>query len=427
MSSLPALPDSSSNTPLPASPEVPEVQSPAVWTNRRIIWVAAIVVLVAALIWRAPEGAHYFSEHAGEILITIVLAMSMTYLLRPLVNALQKFPMFGGKTPEARHRGRGLAVIFVFFCIGLAFYLLILVGLNPITRDAAEMWRRFVPDDPAERSRFFADLSSKVQDAINKHLSWAGPEVSRQVEISVTESVNDSVQWVKDGARHLFQGAGFLVELLLIPVLVFYFLCDGPAIRQEAKLLVPLEWRPRAARMAAHLDRVFDGYIRGQALMCIIAWVLVTLMLLALGVRYPFTLGIIAGLTRAVPVIGPLLGAIPLALVCFLTTGSVSTTTLLLVGFTLMHFLESKVLLPRVVGHEVDLHPVTVIIALLVGMEFFGFLGVFLAVPLAAILKIVLAEWHAGRQTPILTPATANFSGPLSENGLTNEVVTEKV
>jgi predicted PurR-regulated permease PerM len=389
--------------------------------------VAATVILVAALIWRAPEGAHYFSEHAGEILITLVMAISITYLLRPLVNALQKFPLFSGKTPAAQHRGRGLAVIFVFLCIGLAFYLLILIGLNPITRDAAEMWRRFVPDDPSERSRFFADLGSKVQAAINTHLSWAGPEVSRQVEISVTESVNDSVQWVKDGARHVFKGAGFVVELLLIPVLVFYFLCDGPAIRQEAKLLVPLEWRPRASRMAAHLDRVFDGYIRGQALMCVIAWILVTLMLLALGVRYPFTLGIIAGLTRAVPVIGPLLGAIPLALVCFLTTGSVSTTTLLLVGFTLMHFLESKVLLPRVVGHEVDLHPVTVIIALLIGMEFFGFIGVFLAVPLAAILKIVLAEWHAGRQMPvIMTTNSEHYQANASENGLASEIVKEK-
>ncbi|HEY0074777.1 MAG TPA: AI-2E family transporter [Abditibacteriaceae bacterium] len=424
MSSLPTSPNSS-NHPLPTPPEP---QNSSVWTNRRIIWLAATVVLVAALIWRAPEEARYIGEHAGEILITIVMAMSITYLLRPLVNALQKFPVFGGKTPETRHRGRGLAVIFVFLCIGLAFYLLILVGLNPITRDAAEMWRRFVPDDPTERSRFFVELSSKVQAAINTHLSWAGPEVSRQVQISVTDSVNDGVQWAKDGIRHVFQGAGFLVELLLIPVLVFYFLCDGPAIRQEAKLLVPLEWRPRAARMAAHLDRVFDGYIRGQALMCVIAWILVTLMLLALGVRYPFTLGIIAGLTRAVPVIGPLLGAIPLALVCFLTTGSVSTTTLLLVGFTLMHFLESKVLLPRVVGHEVDLHPVTVIIALLIGMEFFGFIGVFLAVPLAAILKIVLAEWHAGRQTPvIMTTDTGHYEAGASENGLASEIVKEKV
>ena len=103
------------------------------------------------------------------------------------------------------------------------------------------------------------------------------------------------------------------------------------------------------------------------------------------------------GLTRAVPVIGPLLGGVPLVMVCLITTRSVQITAFLLLGFTLMHFLESKVLLPKIVGHEVDLHPVSVIIALLIGMEFFGFLGVFLAVPIAAVLKIVLAEFHETR------------------------------
>jgi len=143
---------------------------------------------------------------------------------------------------------------------------------------------------------------------------------------------------------------------------------------------------------------VLDGYIRGQVIMCLIAWVFVTLMLLALGVPYAFSLGLIAGLTRAVPVIGPLLGGIPLVAVALVTTQSVRLTLILLLGFTIMHFVESKVLLPKIVGHEVDLHPVSVILALLVGMEFFGFLGVFLAVPIAAVLKIVLTEYHASRE-----------------------------
>lgn len=368
------------------------------WTNRRIVLLAAMVTLVVSLIWRAPEEADYLSEHGGEVLLTLVFAMSLTYLLRPLVNSLQKFPLFSGKTPEARKRGRCWAVFFVFSCIGLAIYLLVLIGLQPITRDAGAMWRKFVPDDPYQRRLFFEQLRSSLQNALNAHLSWIGPDISGQIETAVTGSVGGALDWFKASIGRLFHGAGFIVELLLIPVLVFYFLCDGPAIRSEARLLLPLEWRPRFSRMAAHLDRVFDGYIRGQVLMCLIAWVLVTIVLLALRVPYAFTLGIIAGLTRAIPVIGPLLGAIPLTLVCFLTTNSVPTTALLLLGFTLMHFLESKVLLPFVVGHEVDLHPVSVILALLIGMEFFGFLGVFLAVPIAAVLKIVLAEWHAGRQ-----------------------------
>ncbi len=173
---------------------------------------------------------------------------------------------------------------------------------------------------------------------------------------------------------------------------------------------MPAEWRPHARRMADHLDRILDGYIRGQMLMCVIAWIVVTGGLLLLGVPYAFTLGLIAGLTRAVPVIGPLLGGVPIVLVCLLTTGSFETTGLVLLGFAIMHFVESKVLLPKIIGHEVDLHPVSVIVALLLGMEFFGFLGVFLAVPIAALAKVLLAEWHDSR---LEMAAAADASGDI--------------
>jgi predicted PurR-regulated permease PerM len=161
------------------------------------------------------------------------------------------------------------------------------------------------------------------------------------------------------------------------------------------KLLCPPAWRPRASRAISHLDRVLDGYIRGQVIMCLIAWVLVTIGLWLLQVPHPFALGLLAGLTRAVPIIGPLLGAVPIALACLLFTKSLETTGILLIGFTAMHLLESKVLLPKIIGHEVDLHPVSVILALLLGMELFGFIGVVLAVPLAALIKITLLEWQS--------------------------------
>jgi predicted PurR-regulated permease PerM len=88
------------------------------------------------------------------------------------------------------------------------------------------------------------------------------------------------------------------------------------------------------------------------------------------------------------------LGGVPIVLVCLLTTRSVPLTLTVLIGFIVMHFVESKVLLPKIIGHEVDLHPVSVIVVLILGLEFFGFLGVFLAVPIAAVLKVLLVEWH---------------------------------
>jgi predicted PurR-regulated permease PerM len=151
--------------------------------------------------------------------------------------------------------------------------------------------------------------------------------------------------------------------------------------------------------------------------MCIIAWILVTLMLLVLNVPYAFTLGLVAGLTRAIPIVGPILGGIPLLLVCQFYTGSTQTTLALLSGFTLMHFLESKVLLPKIVGHHVDLHPVSVILSLLIGMEFFGFIGVFLAVPIAAVMKILLAEFHDVQEQKLQASGDGRAVAVLRSNG----------
>jgi predicted PurR-regulated permease PerM len=354
------------------------------------LWLLGVGTLIVSVIWHGPEEARYISERAGELLITLVLAMSGTYLLRPLVNAMVRLPGF-----KAKRNGRMWATAILFIASLGVLWVFFLLGLRPMGDDVRQLWTQFVPSDPSERAQMMANWKVSLQQALQPY-AGALPFKIEEIDRTLAEGVMSGARWIGGKLSHSIS-PGFIVELILVPVLVFYFLTDGPAIRAEARLLFPQEWRARGGRMLSDLDRVLDGYIRGQVIMCIIAWLFVTLMMLLLGVPYAFTLGLVAGVTRAVPVIGPLLGGIPLVAITLFTTRSVQTTVTLLIAFTLMHFLESKVLLPKIVGHEVDLHPVTVIIALLIGMEFFGFLGVFLAVPIAAVLKILLAELHEKR------------------------------
>jgi len=353
------------------------------WTNRRILLLVALATLIVTVIWHIPQEVDFISKRISEIVFALVIALACTYLLRPWVNVLQRTSLFSPR----RHGARMWATLLVFAVCGLLMYLFIGVGTRPIRHDVKKLWGQIAAKTPAER----AELMNRWKAAANDVL---GPEATREIEDSIPGLVDAAKEYGLHLAQHSFTHLGFIVELILIPVLVFYFLTDGAAIRAEARLLFPPKWRPRLRRMADDLDRVLDGYIRGQVIMCVIAWILVTLGLLALGIPHAFTLGLIAGLTRAIPVVGPLLGAIPLILVCLIMNRDVNTTVLLLIMFTLMHFLESKVLLPKIVGHEVDLHPVSVILALLLGMEFFGVLGVFLAVPIAAVGKILLDEWQ---------------------------------
>ena len=393
----------------------PELR-PESWTNRRILWLLACGTLIVSALWRLPEETAYVGERAGEVFVTLVFAMSLTYLLRPLVNTLHRQPAFG----LGSRAGRMGATLAVFMLCLLLLAVFLLIALRPITTNLTILWNSwFVGHTPAERHALIMKWQDTVKNALAPYQAFLPAPATGNLDVP---DYSDKVsRYATQQASVWFSHVGFIVELLLVPVLVFYFLTDGPTIRSEARLLVPHAWRPRVSRMVSHFDTVFAGYVRGQLFMCLIAWIVVTLGLLLLRVKYAFTLGLMAGLARCVPVIGPMLGAVPIVVVCFITTRSLPLTGGVIIGITIMHLLESKVLLPKIVGHEVDLHPVAVIVALLLGMEFFGLLGIFLAVPLAAVLKIALTEWHDAQATKIQTSAPAVAHSVMMSNGLPHE------
>ena len=363
---------------------------PLAWTNRRILTLTALMALIVMAVWHAPGAIAFIGRRTGELFFVLLLAASLTYLLRPSARLLERHVF----SSRRRSVARTWSAAVVFVGLGVLIYAFVAIAMKPVAADVGALWRNFVAQTQDEQRALIDRWQDVINGALVPYRSWLPQGYELNVDKQVPQAIVSMAPKFKLWATHAFSHASFLVELLLLPVLVFYFLCDGPDIRREAALLVPSTWRRRAGRLADDFDRVFGGYIRGQVWMCVIAWLIVTVMLMVLHVPHAGTLGIIAGVTRAIPVIGPLLGAVPLVLVCLLTTGSVPITVSLLLGFLLMHFLESKVLLPKIIGHEVDLHPVSVIVVLLLGLEFFGFLGVFLAVPIAAVLKIVLVEWN---------------------------------
>ena len=361
----------------------------SLWSDRRILIMIALATLIVTVIWHLPAEVEFIGARMGELFLALTLAMATVYILRPVVRLFERW--FG-----SNHKGKMWATLATFALVCLALYLMFLVGFKPVQRDVSDLIHNFWPQEPAARLALIQKWQASVNATLEPYRSFlpadfsADPVYVQEQLKPITKGVG---KWLAGQKTHL----GFIVELLLIPVLAYYFLSEGPQIRREARLFVPPGWRAPLSRMAHHFDFVLDGYVRGQLWMCIIAWVLVTLVLVAMGVPHAVTLGLIAGLTRAIPVIGPLLGAIPLLIVCLFYTKSLQTTGILLGFFMLMHLLESKILLPKIVGHHVDLHPVSVILALLIGLEFFGFIGVFLAVPIAAVIKIMLVEYQFER------------------------------
>lgn len=328
----------------------------------------AIVLLIAAalLIWRVRD-----------VVVIVLLSLVCAYVLRPLVQGLGR----------RLRLPRGLIAAVVFVLFGLMLWGIWELTAPCITRQIDQVQTR-LPDYRAGISRL---------------ASQAGQYYRERLPTPLRRSVDSWIAGLPDlltsaavkGLGVTVHGVGAAIELLLVPILVFYFLADGPGIRRQALSFVPRGYLHRTETALDQADDILQRYIKGQVILCLIAFVVVTLGLWALNVDFYLLLGFIAGLTRAVPIIGPLVGAIPILIVVLVTKSS-GLAVWILILFSLMHLLESKLLMPLVLGQQLDLHPVLIIVALLIGAQMGGLLGVFLATPVLAAARALLAHRRTG-------------------------------
>jgi predicted PurR-regulated permease PerM len=339
------------------------------------VWGLIVIAGVAGVVvWRVRG-----------VVVTILLALVGAYVLRPLVDQLCRFRLRIGSRRYLLPRG--WATLLAFIVLGLALYGFWVFSSYSINREISDIQYRW-HDYRATLSRFAASVDQAYRERL--------PESFRPTVDSWIRGLGDILTTAATrGLGMTFHGVGFLIELFLVPILAFYFLADGPNIRQQVMFFVPRRAVPRTEHALNQANDIFQRYIKGQIILCFIAFVVVTAGLWAVKVDFFFLLGVAAGLTRAVPIIGPIVGAIPILLVV-LATKSTALTLWVLLAFSVMHVLESKLLMPAILGQQLDLHPVLIIVALLVGAQVGGLLGVFLAAPVLAAVKAVIAQQRRG-------------------------------
>jgi predicted PurR-regulated permease PerM len=218
--------------------------------------------------------------------------------------------------------------------------------------------------------------------------------------------------WLLGLTRTAGKWAGLIFELILVPLIAFYLLTDATRLREQALFFIPKRYRPTVVQYAGGMDAILRRYMHGQVILCAIAWVVVTLALLIMGIPGALLLGLLAGISRAIPVIGPVVGGIPVLAAVLLDPRLSGAFWWVLIGFTALHLFESKVLMPRILGGHLGVHPVLVILSLLVGYEMLGLLGMFLAPPMVAMILFILAirRGEDATGTGTLEPATTTAS-----------------
>lgn len=327
-------------------------------------WLALAVLLVAG-------GLVYL---LGPILTPFLAGALLAYIFDPLVDRL-----------ETRGLSRTAGTVVVIVLAGLGVSALLLVAAPLFQGQFAELSQRAPAALDLVRTRFLPWL----QQTFGIGIDFNPAALKAWLTEKATENGTAWLPSLQTGALAI---VGVLVNLLLVPVVMFYLLRDWDVMVARIATLAPRHWLGTVSRIAGDMDAVVGEFLRGQLAVMATLSLYYALALWAAGLDYALPIGILTGVLSFVPFLGFGLGVILALLVALLQftdwTGVAWVAGIYLAG----QALESYVITPRLVGERVGLHPVAVIFALAAFGQLFGFVGVLLAVPLAAILLVALRE-----------------------------------
>lgn len=330
----------------------------------------ALVVLVGAVIWLL-----------APVLTPFAVAALFAYLFDPLTRRLQRWRL-----------GRTTATTIVFLGLLLMLVLVLVLLIPYLQRQIATLignlpkWIGWLQTNavPWLNARF--DLNLEMPDmqqmlaVLQQHWKEAGG-IAATVLALVSKSGFAIIEWV--------------VQLIVVPVAFFYLLRDWDIMIARIHDALPRTFEPTVTRLVHEADATLSGFVRGQLSVMIVLGTLYAIALWAVGLDIGPLIGMIAGLISFVPYLGGIVGILMGVIAALVQYHDWLHVILVLVVFGIGNLIEGYVLVPRLVGEKIGLHPLAVIFAVLAGGQLFGFLGVLLALPVASVAMVALRYLYA--------------------------------
>ena len=324
----------------------------------------------------------YILSQVSSVYLPVILAMIVAFVLNPVVNLFTAIPL----GTRSRHLPKSAAILIVFLLSGIVMSIAITFVFLPFINE----FNNFVIDLPHLSSRI-KNLTTLLEQRAN--LAQLPDNIRSILEEGLGGAASYAVGLVRGAINTAFSFATQVIELVVVPVLAYYFLKDWPTLKDSVVTIFPPSARGKAITVMGEMAVVVSNYIRGQVLISIIMGLMVFCGMYFLQVDYPLVLGLLATLTETIPILGPIVGAIPAIVLAYLVSPVLATKVA--VFYIILHQLENHIIVPNVMGHTIDLHPTLVIISLLIGGHLYGIAGMILAVPVAAILKVLLRHlWN---------------------------------
>jgi len=315
----------------------------------------------------------------APVLTPFMVAAIFAYVGDPLVDRL-----------EARKLPRSLAVIVVFICLTVLAVIALLVLIPLLERQLVSLGNK---------------IPGYIETIQNQFLPWLNSRFDLELQID-TDTIKSSLQahWKEAGgiAKNMIAYvthsgavlAGWLANLLLIPVVAFYLLRDWDILVARIHELVPRKNEPVVTRLAKSSDEVLGAFLRGQLLVMLALSVIYSTGLWIVGLDFALLIGMLAGLVSFVPYLGFIVGIVVAGIAAVLQYHDILHLVYVAIVFGIGQALEGMLLTPWLVGDRIGLHPVAVIFAVMAGGQLFGFLGILLALPVAAVIAVILRYMH---------------------------------
>ena len=316
----------------------------------------------------------------APVLTPFLVAALLAYLGDPVVDRL-----------EERGFSRTVGVTAVFLVLLLAFFLLVLL---------------LIPLLDNQIRALIQQLPTWIQWGKERLLPFLQNTLGLEVGLPALDALREALRAHWQQAGGLAAGivasvstsglalAGWMANLALIPVLAFYFLRDWDRLMEGIRGLLPRAYEPNITTMVGEADEVLAGFLRGQLLVMLTLGTFYAIGLWLAGLKLGLLIGMLAGLVTFVPYLGPIMGIITASVAMLMQTGVVWDLIPVALVFGTGQLLEGFVLTPLLVGDRVGLHPVAVIFAVMAGGTLFGFIGVLLGLPVAAVLAVFVRHAH---------------------------------
>ena len=344
---------------------------PYPWTFRRVMWATLVLVFVALGFW--------LLYRFNQVVFILFIAIVIGTVIRPVVAWLHRrgLPRIAGV----------ILVYLVLLALLISFVLLLfpLIVEQGTTIAAAvpgyyQNLREWMGNDP---NQWIVRLSEFLPTTL------PGLEPIQQTGQQMLASAGQALGYVASAAKVIFIATAILL-------LAFHWTLDGPRTIRSLLLLLPKDQRESISELISAMETKVGSYIAGQGLLCLVIGILALVAYLLIGLPNAFVLALVAGVLEAVPMIGPLLGAIPAALVAL----SIAPIKLVwvIVATVIIQQLENSLLVPRVMRKAVGVNPFVSLLAIFALSSLFGIAGALMAIPIAAIIQILLDRFvfHPG-------------------------------